>query len=65
MKQDAFVLNEHELRYFLRLLSKEHIEAKRKLESAQTVYERIDDLLQRACSAYAEIQEERERQEDE
>ena len=59
MKQDAFMMNEAELKFFLNILSREHVSAKEKLESSKRYFEFVDAITQRASKAYVEIQEER------
>jgi hypothetical protein len=59
MKQDAFTMNEEELKFFLKILSREHMSAKEKLETSKRYFEFVDAIAQRAGKAYVEIQEER------
>ncbi len=59
MKQDAFMMNENELKFFLKLLTREHVSAKEKLETSKRYYEMVDAIAQRVGKAYVEIQEER------
>lgn len=59
MKQDAFMMNEDELKFFLKLLSREHVNAKEKLETSKRYFEFVDAIVQRVGKAYVEIQEER------
>ena len=59
MKQDAFMMNEDELKFFLKLLSREHVNAKEKLETSKRYFEFVDAIAQRVGKAYVEIQEER------
>lgn len=59
MKQDAFTMNEEELKFFLKILSREHVSAKEKLESSKRYFDIVDAIAQRAGKAYVEIQEAR------
>ena len=55
--EEAFVLNRRELSYVMRLVAKEQLEKKRKLEIAQKQFEHVDDFFQRLASAHYELEE--------
>lgn len=65
MKYDAFTLTEAELSYVIRLVAKDRLEKKRKLEIAKKQFENVDAFFQRIADAHLKIIEEKEEGRDE
>ena len=56
-QEQAFVLNRRELSYVMRLVAKEQLEKKRKLEAAQKQFEQVNDFFQRLANAHYELED--------